>query len=163
MPGRELLDAASGAFLDQGAKLLGLRLKRIKLGFEELALYCERFLRVLRLDQLVGQIERRIDVLFGEAENLRADGFGAGLGVAGGAVNRADGFLRDGDETLERLARLINAAFGKIPQLIRNLEGGASQFHLPNCAPKGAIAELGDGIAELMLQCNMILRRTTKF
>jgi len=54
---RRSLGAGRRALLDQGADLLGLGLEADELALEELALQRESLLRILGLNQLVGEIE----------------------------------------------------------------------------------------------------------
>jgi hypothetical protein len=52
--------------------------------FHVFGLMGEDFLGILRLNELLGMIERRLQIRFGEAERLRADVLGARLqGVCG--------------------------------------------------------------------------------
>src|ERR1035437_78130 len=114
MTRRRSLGVGCRALLDQDADLLGLSLEGGELSLEELALQGKRFLRGFGLDQLVREIKGGVDILLGVAQRLRADRLDVLLCGLGGLVCGADGLLGDGNEALERLARLINATFGEI-------------------------------------------------
>ena len=75
----------------------------------------EDFLGILRLNELLGVIERRLQIRFGEAERLRADVLGARLQGVCGAF-RLRGCLVSGlDETFEGLAGVLDALRGQVP------------------------------------------------
>src|ERR1700732_3241832 len=74
----------------------------------------EDFLGILRLNELLGVLERRLQIRFGEAERLRADVLGARLQGACGAF-RLRGCLVSGlNETSEGLAGLLDALRGQV-------------------------------------------------
>ena len=77
--------------------------------FHIFGLMGEDFLVILRLNELLGVIERRLQIRFGEAERLRADALGGRLQGACGAF-RLRGCLVSGlDETFEGLAGLLES------------------------------------------------------
>ncbi len=85
-----------------------------QLRFHELALKRERLLRIFRLDQLLGEIERCVQVLLRIGEHVSADRLGAGLRRGRRVSGRASGALGDRQETFEGLAGLLDAAFSEI-------------------------------------------------
>src|SRR5580693_10516293 len=69
---------------------------------------------ILRLNELLGVIERRLQIRFGEAERLRADVLGARLQGGCGAF-RLRGCLVSGlNKTSEGLAGLLDALRGQV-------------------------------------------------
>src|ERR1700736_2279632 len=74
----------------------------------------EDFLRVLRLNELLGVIECCLHMRFGEAERLRAGLLGARLQGVCGAFRLRSCLLSGLDETFEGLARLLAALGGHV-------------------------------------------------
>ena len=69
---RRSLGAGRRALLDQGADLLGLGLEADELALEELALQRESLLRILGLNQLVGEIEGGVELRLTREQILEA-------------------------------------------------------------------------------------------
>ena len=161
MARRRSLGVGRRALLNQNADLLGLGLEGGELGLEELALQREGLLRILGLNQLVGEIERCVDVLLGVTQRLCADRFGVFLRGFGGVVGGADCLLGDGNEALERLARLVDAAFGKITQFVGYLNRGLVMAGLA-CGVLSSKVLVGAVIEQSLLHCNIILQCNTR-
>jgi len=152
-----LLRSGDGALLNQRADFLRLFLKSGELRFEIFALQREGFLRILGLDELVSQIERRIHILLGVAENVRSDRFHLRLRGRGRAVYRADRFLCYRNKTFESLSSLIDATLRKIAQFIGNFKrwvGHAISLFFLFLGILNSL--LLYRIAQSLLQCNII-------
>ena len=86
----------------------------------------EDFLGILRLNELLGVIERRLQIRFGEAERLRADVLGARLQGVCGAF-RLRGCLVSGlNKTSEGLAGLLDALRGQVTDFGGDFRGSCS-------------------------------------
>ena len=100
--GRDYLSGVT-AFRDSGAQLLPMLLQGGEL-LHIFGLMGEDFLGILRLNELLGVIERRLQIRFGEAERLSADTLGGRLQGACGAF-RLRGCLVSGlNKTFKGLA-----------------------------------------------------------
>ena len=78
--------------------------------FHVFGLMGEDFLGILRLNELLGVIERRLQIRFGEAERLRADVLGARLQGVCGAF-RLRGCLMSGLIKLPKALRASSTLF----------------------------------------------------
>src|SRR6266567_7624911 len=108
---------------DRFAKFLGLIRQHWHLRLHELGLEPHHFFDGLRARQLLGELKRGRDVLFGERHCLLADILGARLGYRSLLLALRGGFLGGGDKAVERFFGIFEAIFGNLAHSV-----GISKF-----------------------------------